>query len=245
MAKEPLVALTQASARKLQTMLREWNRFPRNGVAQRRNPSVQNTGHRFYFRNDSGETIPVGGIMRRTGAEVHVDGYIVQVMNKPSTTASATAYNPPWYVNLGRAIADDDYGWCSTFEDEAGLAYYLSGTIVIGDSWGPRGGQWNLERYYPGFKIEGNQADGLVYVRQTVPQIILAKADSSGVSARSGTTVGSDTGVVIQYMNGTTIGATNFTVTAYNLSASAVAADAYLQLTYIAGQWFVDYEDCG
>lgn len=240
MAKQTLYGVTERDKRILQQLVRDFNRLPRNFQAPRRNPEVQHVGHIHYFRNDSGETIPAGGIMRKTGTEL-VDGALTYVMNKPTTSE----YNPPWYVNLGRDIPDDDHGWCSTFEDEDGLAYYLSGTIVVGDSWGPKGGQWNLERYYPGFFIQGNADNGLVVVKQTVPQIILAKADSGGVPARSSTTVGSDSGVVVQYMNGTTIGATTFTVTAYNLSTDAVAADAYLQLTSIAGDWFVDYEDCG
>ena len=240
MAKQTLYGVTERDKRILQQLVRDFNRLPRNFQAPRRNPEVQHVGHIHYFRNDSGETIPAGGIMRKTGTEL-VDGALTYVMNKPTTSD----FSPPWYVNLGRDIVDDDHGWCSTFEDEPGLAYYISGTVTPGASWGPRAGQWELEEFYPGFIIDGDEADGLVKVRQVVPQILLAKADGSGVTARSGTTVGSDSGVVVQYMNGTTIGATNFAITAYNLSAAAVAADAYLQLTNIAGQWFVDFEDCG
>lgn len=240
MAETKLYGLNERDKRLLQQMLREFHRQPFDASAQRGNPRVRSAHDRFYFRNDSGETIPAGGIMRQTGTELHADGFIVRVMNKPATTE----WKMPWYVNLGVDVEDDDYGWCATFRSEVGQAYYLSGTIVVGDSWGPKGGQWNLERYYPGFRIVGNEADGLVYVEQREPRILAAKADGSGVSARSSTTLGSDSGTVIQYRNGTTISATTFTVTTYNEAATAVTADAYLQIVDVDGAWFVNWEEC-
>jgi len=237
---DKIYGLNERDKRLLQQMLREFNRQPRDFAAPRGGQKVRSTADRFLFRNDSGETIPPGGIMRQTGTEMHADDYLVRVMDKPATTE----WKMPWYVNLGEEVEDGGYATCATFRAEAGQAYYLSGTIVVGDSWGPKGGQWNLERYYPGFRIVGNEADGLVYVEQREPRILAAKADGGGVSARSSTTLGSDSGTVIQYRNGTTISATTFTVTTYNEAATAVEADAYLQIVDIDGAWFVNWEEC-
>jgi len=241
MAKEPIYGLSKRDRDLIQQVIREVRRAPQQVIVpQRGNQKVRSTTDRFYFRNDSGETIPPYAIMRNTGMELDDDNNLVYVMNKPVTSE----WKLPWYVNLGVEVEDNAYGWCATFRSEVGQGYYLSGSIVAGESWGPRGGQWNLERYYPGFQIVGNEADGLVYVTQREPRILLAQSDSGGVTARSSTTLGSNNGVTLYYKNGTTIGATNFVITAYNESATAVAGSTYLQLVYVQGDWVVNWEEC-
>jgi len=241
MAKEPIYGLNRRDRDLVQKWGRKVSRAPQQIIVPPRgNQKVRSVEDRFRFRNDSGETIPPYAIMRNTGMELDDDGNLVYVMNKPVTSE----WKLPWYVNLGVEVEDDDYGWCATFRSEVGQGYYLSGTIVVGESWGPRGGQWNLERYYPGFQIVGNEADGLVYVVQREPRILLAQSDSGGVTARSGTTLGSDNGVTVYYKNGATIGATNFVITAYNESATAVVGSTYLQLVYVQGDWVVNWEEC-
>lgn len=240
MAKERAYVLSERDARILKQKLREFDRRPLNLLPQARNPVVQSAGIRYRFRNDSGETIPAGGIMRKTGTEIGPEGGLVHVMNKPVTSA----FDPPFYVNLGEEIVDDGYGWCATFEHEIGRAYHLSGTPAYGESWGPKGGQWELAQYYPGFIIEGDPDDGLVLVRQTPPKMLLAQSDSGGISARSSTTLGSDNGVTVYYRNGATIAATTFVITAYNESATAVGASTYLQLLREGNAWIVNWEEC-
>jgi len=77
-------------------------------------------------------------------------------------------------------------------------------------------------------------------------QTAVAKADSSGVTARSGTTAGSGT-VSIYYIASGTLTDTTETVTAYNLSATAVANNAYITIKRCSldEEWIVDAEDCG
>lgn len=74
----------------------------------------------------------------------------------------------------------------------------------------------------------------------------LAYTGGSGIPARSGTTAGSGT-VSLVTQSGATLTTTGTTVTAYNLSASAVAANVYVQLKKDSnsGLWHVDFEDCG
>lgn len=239
---DKIYGLSERDRALVQKWIRQLGHAPHQGVpAQRGGQKVRSTTDRFRFRNDSGETIPPCAIMRCTGTELDDDNNLVYVMNKPATTE----WKMPWYVNLGVEVEDDDYGWSATFRSEMGQGYYLSGTIVVGDSWGPKGGQWNLERYYPGFVIRGKEADGLVYVNQREPRMLLAQADSGGISARSSTTLGSDSGVTILYQNSTTITATTFSgVTVYNEADAAVAANAYLQIADIDGKWFVNWENC-
>lgn len=243
MAKDRIYALSERDARILKQKLREFDRRPFNMQPTRRNPVVQGTGIRYRFRNNSGERIPPGAIMRKTGTEIGAEGGLVHVMNKPSTSE----FNPPFYVNLGEEIGTDGaeaYGWCATFEDEIGRAYHLSGTPAYGESWGPKGGQWELEQYYPGFIIEGDPQDGLVLVRQQQPKVLIAQSDSGGIPARSSTTLGSDDGVTIYYRNGATVGATTFVITAYNEAAAPVAGSKYLQLVREGTGWLANWEEC-
>lgn len=240
MAKEKIYGLNARDAKLVKDTVLDWGRFPRSVAPPVSNSTVRDNSHRILFRNDSGEDIPPGAIMRKTGVELLDAGYLVYTMDKPATSE----FKPPFYVNFQSWIADGEEGYCSTFEHEAGLGYYISGTVTAGDSWGPKGGQWNLERYYPGFEVLGNEDNGQVYVVQRVPGKVLAMSDSGGVPARSSTTMGSDNGVVIHCRNGATVTATTFVITAYNEAAEAVQGSTYLQLAYIQGGWVVDWEEC-
>ena len=75
----------------------------------------------------------------------------------------------------------------------------------------------------------------------------LAKNGGSTIAARSGTTVGSGTVTLYKCDDTTLVALTGdySTVTAYNMSGSTVAANAYLQIKRIGNKWFVDVEDCG
>ena len=77
-------------------------------------------------------------------------------------------------------------------------------------------------------------------------QTAVAKAGASGVTARSGTTAGSGT-VTIYYIDGGVLTSTSQTVTAYSLSATAVANNAYITIKRCSldEEWIVDAEDCG
>lgn len=77
-------------------------------------------------------------------------------------------------------------------------------------------------------------------------QTAVAKAGASGVTARSGTTAGSGT-VSIYYIDGGTLTDTGEEVTAYSLSATAVANNAYITIKRCSldEDWIVDAEDCG
>ena len=77
-------------------------------------------------------------------------------------------------------------------------------------------------------------------------QTAVAKAGASGVTARSGTTAGSGTVSVYSIVAGV-LTDTGQDVTAYSLSATAVANNAYITIKRCSldEDWIVDAEDCG
>ena len=77
-------------------------------------------------------------------------------------------------------------------------------------------------------------------------QTAVAKAGASGVTARSGTTAGSGTVSVYSIVAGV-LTDTGQDVTAYSLSATAVANNAYITIKRCSldEEWIVDAEDCG
>ena len=81
--------------------------------------------------------------------------------------------------------------------------------------------------------------------RYPLSQSAIAYTGVSGVPARSGSTAGSAT-VTLYKLVGATLTSTSVTVTAYNLSTTAVAGSAYIQVKreYLTGKWLVDFEDC-
>ena len=77
-------------------------------------------------------------------------------------------------------------------------------------------------------------------------QTAVAKAGASGVTARVGTAAGSGTVSVYSIVAGV-LTDTNQDVTAYSLSATAVANNAYITIKRCSldEEWIVDAEDCG
>jgi len=77
-------------------------------------------------------------------------------------------------------------------------------------------------------------------------QTALAQAGSYGVSARSGTTAGTGE-VTIFYIASGVLTSTGKTLTAKNLSGTAVTASAYITIKRCSldEDWIVDAEDCG
>lgn len=72
----------------------------------------------------------------------------------------------------------------------------------------------------------------------------IGKTDASGVSSASASQLGSGN-VVLWSINATgAIAATSVTVTAYNLSGSAVAANKMVKISRVGAVWIVDVEDC-
>lgn len=74
------------------------------------------------------------------------------------------------------------------------------------------------------------------------PGSVVAKNGGSTIAAMGGSTPGSGT-VTLYTFDGTTLAA-DATVTAFNVGSAAIAANAWLILSYVGGYWFVVVEVC-
>ena len=103
------------------------------------------------FRNTTTETIPAFGVMRVTGVEETVEGFIRYTVAKPNTN-----FQTHYMINGNHAVPAGEDGRCTTLSQAYRVAYNSSsGTPTIGGEWGAKSGQWTLEKYRPGFIIEG------------------------------------------------------------------------------------------
>lgn len=186
--------------------------------------------------NVSGETIPpFSPVVLDAGSAL--DGVYHANLNKPSNTFSRSLG-----MTGSLPIAAASRGGYHT---ESWLGCYDTGTPAPGETWGPKPGQWTLSKGYPGlFEIEGVWDSTNKYASGTVRPInaLVGKAGSD-IPALSGATPGSGS-VTIWIFDGSDFVTTSMTVTAYNLSASAVTAATFLQLKWAYSMWLVDFESC-
>lgn len=77
-------------------------------------------------------------------------------------------------------------------------------------------------------------------------RVAIAKAPSGGIPARSGTTPGSASCTFWEIGTGPTLAATSVSETVYNISGTAVAANALITVNreYLSGLWIVIMESC-
>lgn len=77
-------------------------------------------------------------------------------------------------------------------------------------------------------------------------RVAIAKAPVGGIPARSGTTPGSATCTFWEIGSGPTLAATSVSETVYNISGTAVAANAFITVNreYVSGTWIVIMESC-
>ena len=93
---------------------------------------------------------------------------------------------------------------------------------------------------------EQGQSGGGASGRPENRRVAIAKAPVGGIPARSATTPGSATCTFWEIASGPTLTATSVTETVYNISGTAVAANAYIVVNreYISGEWIVVMESC-
>lgn len=182
-------------------------------------PGAGQQPHRIRFRNDSGETVPEWAVMRVTG--MATSGIICPTITKPDTTFSRLyMVNGPRLVPPYTGYGQTGYGWGTFLLTETlrlldQFVFYntSSGTPAAGESWGPKNGQWALEKDYYGFGVLGcNITNRVGYERtaciQSVPELIVGKIDDTNVSKNATctvsvwtTTFGADTGVNLTATN--------------------------------------------
>lgn len=190
------------------------------------------------FRNDSGVVVPPHAIMEVTDAEMR-SGDILLIINKPSTT-----FGRPYAVNGKFEIPIGGYGQCYR-NIECAQAYTTGTTPAFGDGYGPKPGQWTLEKGYPSTTIAYEIADStskILFGSFSPITSIIGKAGSD-IAALSSETPGSGT-VTAWYRNGSAFAATTFTFTGFNFSASAITSGKYVAYKLVNGIWVAVFESC-
>lgn len=79
--------------------------------------------------------------------------------------------------------------------------------------------------------------------RRIGPQLVLCKNGGSTIAARSGSTISSRSCTVYKGSGGTLTNLSR-SITVYNLSTEAVAADAYIIAALVGDIWIAVWEDC-
>ena len=198
----------------------------------------------IFCQNVSGEEIPAYACVQATGT-VEAGGINYLEVDKP---ADAVGDAGPYFFNGPSAIEIDGYGMI--FDGPLVRALGDGTSATAGDAWGPAASSWEVAPASNGLFIAVGNDDVAtdvvrLMVQQNFPSAAIAYTGVSGVPARSGTTAGSAT-VTLYKLVGATLTSTSVTVTAYNLSTTAVAGSAYIQVKreYLTGKWLVDFEDC-
>lgn len=144
-------------------------------------------GLRFF--NNCGETYPAWGISRitgRTAASGTVPAY--RTVAKVDTT-----YRWQYFVNGGKDVANQAYGYGSFLDDCDGEVLYDTGaTPAYGERWGPKSGEFKLFQHRPGFLIMGGTAGAgatsRVGAKQIVPGEVRIKHYDGGATMAAGET---------------------------------------------------------
>jgi len=201
-------------------------------------PSVASGNSQNWIRckNDSGETIPAYSVVGvTTGATL--DGSYHLYAKKPSTTF----YESYGFTCSVASTSSDKVGVIF----ETGLVKYDTGTPTVGQGYGVKPGQFTVSLNYPGSWVCLGIVDSTLKImraRYSPITSLIGKASGS-ITARAGTTPG--TGTMDIWANvANVLTNTTLTATCKNLSATAVAASAYIQAKFIGGEFWVDFEDC-
>lgn len=80
-------------------------------------------------------------------------------------------------------------------------------------------------------------------VRKIGPQSVICLNGGTAIAARSGSSISSQSCTVYKASAGV-LSSLSRSITVYNLSTTAVAANAYLVATLVGGTWVAVWEDC-
>lgn len=87
------------------------------------------------------------------------------------------------------------------------------------------------------------ERDRIETVRKLGPQCVICKNGASAITARSGSTISSQSCTVYKGSAGS-LTSLSRSITVYNLSTTAVAADAYIIAALVGDIWIAVWEDC-
>lgn len=185
----------------------------------------------IVFRNTSGEEIPAYAVMRITGAERRAGRPVITV-GKPSTT-----FRRLYLVNGSKKVgaASTAYG-VGTYLDEGGEVLYDSGTPAMGESWGPKNGQWSLAKWRYGFTITGA-------VDSTGLKVVATQTEVNEVYGQTNGALNKGSTGTVDLYDGNNSAITSTSITATNRFAN-VATSKKVICTWIGGTWLASSAEC-
>ncbi len=194
----------------------------------------------IYIKNDSGEAIPPYSIVQVTNTVDDGKNYLL--VKKPIVTS--TALTDRFLFSGPREIP---IGGFSIAQTGPVFRVKKDGTsFVAGMRLGPVNNQWTIGKGAM-FSYLGNDAIDTSIVRVDRNESLQLAIATSGIPARSGTTLGSAT-VTAKHLtiSGSTrvIADSSNTYTAYNLAATAVNVDSYILTLRLGDVHVVIWEEC-
>lgn len=186
------------------------------------------------IKNTSGETCPPFGLLAITGSEQRGTTYKRTVLlgAKPSTT-----FYRNYAVNGPTAIPDGRYGRCTRMSGGLWMLYD-TGTPANGEGWGPKPGQWDAAKGFPGITVEGVKSAERTLLVGTLHEIreVFGKPQSD-IAAATSTTQPSTGTVIVQYFDGTEYQATTFELTGTNILPYKIKAGRLYKWVAVGDQW--------
>ena len=161
-------------------------------------------------------------------------GQVIFSVDQPNGDSSATyLFNGPCSI----APAANGSGTL----DFPAQAIWDTGTPAIGDTWGPKSGQWPLaQRATPGFPVLGivDSLTQRMMVGSPEPAWTTVVKPIYDIAPIAGSTPGSGSGEVYTF-NGTSLSDSTSSITVFNLSTQTARAGVFYQCIYIDGYAFI------
>lgn len=189
------------------------------------------------FVNNASETAPAYGVMRVTG--VNSAGRVE--VAKPNTTLQRL-----YLVNGHKDVAAGKTGkgtWLTEFGHGKQFKYVLyntsSGTPAYGECWGPKNGQWSLEKYRYGFTIiGGNTGTGSEARTVCLQQLV---NEFRGVTDSS---VAKDATGTVSIYDGNKVDTTDNMSSVMQDFATTVASGKDVFVRWQGGKWAMTAAEC-
>jgi hypothetical protein len=157
--------------------------MPIGRLGQRRQvPLMEDAREHIWlpFKNETGETIPAGAILKVNDYDPETENFSVAKYDQ-----FGAVY--PTAVNDLVAVEDDDFG-VMTFTFPALVLYDDTDTPAFGESWGPVNGQWDARLRSVGFRVIGiESADDKTMLVDRVHELSFFGELDSGTVAQDAT----------------------------------------------------------